>query len=150
MFRLPRAAIVRQNSKPIGRYIKPWFYVPFYRFWIWPDDGCTVQPKHVAVLYNKIRCTLTEFYPFLIVYTSCTRWRSNLRSGFIVIRGWCDYNEWYRTKYWKMWWVQQDVFVRTISCMMCSFKGIYEDKVGWSVTLTTSLHQVSRWECVEV
>jgi hypothetical protein len=35
-------------------------YFAFYQFW--PGDGCTNQPKHVAVLYNKNKVRVDKVF----------------------------------------------------------------------------------------
>jgi hypothetical protein len=37
------------------------FYIFLLSILIWPDDGCRRQPKRVVVLYNKIKCAVTEY-----------------------------------------------------------------------------------------
>lgn len=34
---------------------------------VWPDDGYTVQPKHVATVHNEKSCVLTEILIDLII-----------------------------------------------------------------------------------
>ena len=46
-------------------YCRRWNSTQRYLNLTWPDDGCRRQPKHVAVLYKKIRRAIMEFRSFV-------------------------------------------------------------------------------------
>jgi hypothetical protein len=108
---------VRTRSLPSGTL----FYISsFLTVLIWPDHGCTLQPKHVAVHYNK-RCALTEFIFNCACYTILKWGCRTLTTLFVVwLRLELGLAQWGKNRGWE--------------CSRIGCSGRYFGPMGYEVT----------------